>query len=509
MKHFHLISLRRQALAAALAVYALAPGSSPAQGSATVYVRKDVSKPEAQADLAALNTGIGKMKELKCGDPTGWYYQGAIHWVPDDRIDGSKLGEGNKLCPDYKGTKDTRKDAWDNCTHTPNSELHFLVWHRLFIYYLEDIVRAKSGKADFALPYWNYVDPKKGKLPALFIDKKSNLYEEARNAVLTQGKPIEAYMYKPGGHLDLTKLMTHKTYKRFNETMDASPHGAMHGYIGGGVDNEKLFNRIYQTTLVDPDTGAGQGGVMAHVPSAGFDPIFWLHHAEIDHIWQEWMNSPNGRKPHLADLQKEPIRYDFFDRNGKKVKLSVEDAYKLAFSLPVTYDSVKPNILLTQASPVKTDEAAPSPAAVASVAAPQVVKGRETSFSAKLDVKSEAKSLLLAGPADRRVILHLKVSFAKEPSGIYEVYVRNEAGKKLEGAEQLAGHMTFFGAALHATHGTDHGAGHKLTKDFNFDVTDQVNLKKFDGKLDVRIVKEGDPKDADALSVEQQDIFLE
>ena len=34
------------------------------------------------------------MRAKDCSDPTSWYYQGAIHWIPDTIQD-------NKLCPFY------------------------------------------------------------------------------------------------------------------------------------------------------------------------------------------------------------------------------------------------------------------------------------------------------------------------------------------------------------------------------------------------------------------------
>src|SRR6476469_891988 len=102
----NLTSLPRSGLmvALALAVYVFANPVSLAQNAGNVYVRKNAGSPAAQADLDALNVAIGKMKALSCDDPTSWYYQGGIHWVPDDGEDGSNLKNGNPLCPGYNGT---------------------------------------------------------------------------------------------------------------------------------------------------------------------------------------------------------------------------------------------------------------------------------------------------------------------------------------------------------------------------------------------------------------------
>ncbi|MFV4649147.1 tyrosinase family protein, partial [Mycobacterium tuberculosis] len=47
----------------------------------------------------------------------------------------------------------------------------FLPWHRCQLFWFERIVARLSGKADFAMPYWDWQDT--GKLPAVFLDPSS------------------------------------------------------------------------------------------------------------------------------------------------------------------------------------------------------------------------------------------------------------------------------------------------------------------------------------------------
>jgi tyrosinase len=42
------------------------------------------------------------------------------------------------------------------------------------------------------------------------------------------------------------------------------------------------------------------GGSMMGIPTAPTDPIFWMHHAEIDRIWAEWQIANPGQNPSLA-----------------------------------------------------------------------------------------------------------------------------------------------------------------------------------------------------------------
>ncbi len=42
------------------------------------------------------------------------------------------------------------------------------------------------------------------------------------------------------------------------------------------------------------------GGSMGGILTAPTDPIFWMHHAEIDRIWAEWQRANPGQNPSLA-----------------------------------------------------------------------------------------------------------------------------------------------------------------------------------------------------------------
>jgi hypothetical protein len=167
--------------------------------------------------------------------------------------------------------------------------------------------------------------------------------------------------------LDLTGLMQLTSYDLFNSQIDGAPHGAMHVYIGSGLVNAKMFNGIYETQT---------NGLMRLVPSAAFDPIFWVHHSNIDYIWQNWMNSPNGAKPDLAELQANPTNYAFFAPNGTEIKLTVEEAYNMAFSLPVTYQNAS-----TGTQPELAAVTSKKGVRIAQSVAPQALKENETRVS--------------------------------------------------------------------------------------------------------------------------------
>ncbi|MEM1203822.1 MAG: tyrosinase family protein [Acidobacteriota bacterium] len=413
-----------------------------------------------------------KLKNLPCSNPLSWYYQGAMHWVPNDERDGSKLVDGAVLCPSYNGTDEKLKPAWNNCTHKPGTELHFLIWHRLYIYHLELIVKEQGGDPEFGLPYWDYTNPQYRVMPGAFRDADGSLYEAGRFPPLNRGEAIDSRMDR---FLDLTKLMQNRTYESFNSTIDGAPHGAMHVYIGTGYEGFRSYNRVYQTQ---------QSGLMAEVPSAGFDPVFWVHHSNIDFIWQSWMNSPNGAFPDLEQLEASPIPYQFFDPEGNLVSYTVQEAYDKAFGLPVTYDVFQAGE--SEVMPRFDFDG----------------KGRVTTFT--IDLADSSR--VLAVKNEKRIYMRVVVSFAREPTSAFEVYVSNSGGRDVESVEQLAGLMTFFGAQHHAAHHPGHGvAGHggRIQKEFRFDVTDEVDPNNLEGKADIHIRKVGDPEDSDEVTIEK------
>ncbi len=440
------------------------------------YVRKNCNSPEAKADLDALAKALAIMKKLPCDDPRSWYYQGAIHNVPDSITT-------NPYCSQFT-TDSMPMNGWDGCTHGGGGN-HFLIWHRLYTLHFERIVRKLSGKADFAMPYWDYTNTQSGYrvMPAIFRTPTDSLYENGRYAPLNHGQPIGASMDTA---LDVRILNQNHTFALFNDNIDKAPHGAMHDYIGyGNLPNDKVkrWNRIYQRPQ--------QGGLMGNVASAAFDPIFWVHHANIDYLWAVWAASPRGAQPDLAALRKNRWIYQFFDENGKPVNYTVAQAYEAALHPDYRYDVIPAasTKLLAGSSPAQQ---AP-PVALATATVNQPVKAL-TKFTAQLPVAANRNKLLRSSAGKTQLLLlQLDASFSKEPRGIYEVYVRDPRAGKL----QLAGILNFFGAGHHHKKGGDMDmpgmdmSGASTTQTFTFDITDEVAADSFSGGLDVQVVPKG------------------
>ena len=63
---------------------------------------------------------------------------------------------------------------------------------------------------------------------------------------------------------------------------------------------------------VHVDVG-GPGGLMSAFETAGQDAIFWLHHANIDRLWEVWRNQPGHADPPDDEWQNVAFEFGFGD----------------------------------------------------------------------------------------------------------------------------------------------------------------------------------------------------
>jgi tyrosinase len=151
---------------------------------------------------------------------------------------------------------------WTNIhvNYCPHGLPYFLAWHRGYINYFEKQLCAVSGNANLTLPYWNYYTSPA--LPAEFTDSSSTnpLYVPRTNNNVLQALTLAPFSN------GLTAL-PRGTANAFEPSLEDMPHNPVHDIIGG---------------------------IMADMQSP-MDPIFWLHHANIDRLWAAWVAAANGR----------------------------------------------------------------------------------------------------------------------------------------------------------------------------------------------------------------------
>lgn len=241
--------------------------------------------------------GVKAMKSRPISNPNSWNFYGAIHGF-DNRL----WSHYGYLTPATElPTRTLIKKYWNECQH---GSWYFLPWHRGYLMAFEANIREAivnlGGPADWALPYWNYFKPHQNALPPAFAspdwpDGKGDnpLFVEQRWGPIGDGNvyvPLDQVslnaMGEPefegaadGGSTGFGGIDTNFEHGgRTHGMLETQPHDYVHGLVGGP----------------DPEDPTGQRnlqGLMAHPDTAGLDPIFWLHHANIDRLWEVWRKS--------------------------------------------------------------------------------------------------------------------------------------------------------------------------------------------------------------------------
>jgi len=314
--------------------------SQTSTGAARGYTRYNVNSPEGQVMLAKYARAVEIMRTLPDYDTHSWTWWWYTHWVKGYPAALWDLSEKKKAEVIATLPKEYQADAeavWNGCQahpYDPSNPEHyqqwyFLPWHRLMLAQFEGVIREVLHDEEFTLPYWNPVtgNPDDLIVPAVFRKPGTSLYNGTRWFWVNGGERIDT-LYRDWINLD---ALNEKFYidsptgkYGFNPRLDQNPHFFTHFALGGD---------------------------MAEFSTVGGDPIFYLHHANIDRLWESWNRLGNKNPTDPAYVNRE---FSYGDRSGKRVDLPVSAADRAA-SLGYEYDSYeKPPKPVT----LSTDEAA-------------------------------------------------------------------------------------------------------------------------------------------------------
>ena len=273
----------------------------PVTGGA--FVRRDVGGLAATDPIIiSYRKAIAAMKALPSTNPLSWGYQAAIH--------GTCMA-GNML-------------AWNTCEHgifSPGGfgSPYFFVWHRMYLYWFERIIRKMSCDPGWALPYWNWHCPSQRNLPAMFRDPNiPELYVASSDMqCFTPGRPAAvnngsfALQDSDVDISSLTDLVFYSSFTGFDIDFQQLPHNQIHGMLGGWMG--------------DPQTAAR-------------DPIFFLHHANIDRYWNLWLAQGGSRSDPVTDNQWTTYARTFFCEDGTPVTMKSCDVLQAKNQLGYAYE---------------------------------------------------------------------------------------------------------------------------------------------------------------------------
>ena len=253
-------------------------------------------------DLLWYAKGVGEMQSRALDDPTSWWFYAAIHgeYVDESSFPGWGSIPGPPAVPDSpKPSGSVRDKFWDQCQH---QSWFFPPWHRGYLLGLEAQVRSAivslGGPSDWSLPYWNYLGSgNQYQIPPAFMAKNlpdSNpnpLYVYARFG--PRGNGTDVYVQIPPVNQDCQK---NTVYTGSNSATPLPGYGGPKtGFSHGGAISGNLESNPHN--LVHVQVGGQQNpnlwGLMADPGLAALDPIFYLHHANIDRLWAVWNGEGN------------------------------------------------------------------------------------------------------------------------------------------------------------------------------------------------------------------------
>ena len=369
---------------------------------------------------------------------------------------------------------------------------YFLPWHRMYLLHFEAVVRGIIAELDddritdetretWALPYWNYQAPEHRILPSAFRqadlpDGQANpLAAAARFPAVQAGlQPLsddevefagwwgETVFTLPGtpsfGGSD-TRGKRHRPV-RFADAgaLEITPHGSVHMYVGWDM---QAFH------------------------TAGLDPVFWLHHCNLDRLWEVWCVGGGVRRPNPGAGGWASETFDFRDAHGAtwtRTSREVEDTTALGYTYEDTSAPVAPasptrsRTVEVEGPDAETWRRELPPRALGSTGEPLVVRSEAATVEFDLTPDEEVRTRS-GRPGPARVILRVdniaisaddleRVRDRQAVIGTYAVYLLGSR----DGVEAYVGNLPLFG--LRESLAED--GHHELA--YSFDATSAVNL---------------------------------
>jgi len=457
--------------------------------------------------------GVGAMQARALNDPASWWFFAAIHgeYISESGFPGWGSIPPPPQVPTSPLPSPSDQDKyWDQCQH---QSWYFPPWHRGYLLALEAQIRADvinlGGPSTWALPYWDYFESGQDAIPPAFTQQTlpdgspNALFVTARYGPNNDGNifvPIPPVnqgcmsndLYtgtdaatKPPGFGGPQTGFSHAGGTSGN--LENNPHNLVHSFVGGSSPDGETW------------------GLMSDPGLAALDPIFYLHHANIDRMWAAWNATPHDN-PTDSNWLNGPTaigeREFVMPWPGSSSWVYTPQEVNSLDQLDYTYENLSAPApapaeaalakRLTRLGAAAAVAKAQKGAAVASGKHVEMVgankgalaiKGSEASTTVKLDTDVRRKvSASLAAAAETaqpdRVFLNLENIRGTRDASVLYVYVNlPEGANPSDHPELLAGTVGLFGLRKASSQDDKHGGqGLNFVLDIT-DIFDTLHLK--------------------------------
>jgi tyrosinase len=152
----------------------------------------------------------------------------------------------------------------------PKGRQRFLPWHRAFVLHFE--AELQNVTASVFVPYWDWIT-QRGIPPQLdnFLGLSSGRNDPPLSGDLLpkQNTSVHWPTALGGGVIaDMNSILALPDYMAFSGALEDGPHNYLHNWVGGAMGDP----------TISPE-----------------DPIFWMHHGNIDRLWSIWETNNPGK----------------------------------------------------------------------------------------------------------------------------------------------------------------------------------------------------------------------
>ncbi|KAK1431075.1 hypothetical protein QVD17_14292 [Tagetes erecta] len=336
--------------------------------------------------VAKYKAAIAAMKALPDTHPHSWKQQGKIHCAYCNGAY-SQVMNGH---PELK-------------LQVHNSSL-FFPFHRWYLYFYERILGKLINDPTFGLPYWNWDNPTGMMLPAMFEEPGPNgnprtnpLFDAFRDVSHLPPAIIDLNNRDDNAGANCVDQIAANLSTVYSQMVTNSPTTS--DFFGTNPDPK-----------VTPKVGSIESGAhtavhiwvgnprmpnredLGNFYSAGYDPAFYVHHSNVDRMWQIWRDINPYKNLDPSDDDWLNASYVFYDENEELVRVYNRDCVDIH---KMGYDFENSRLPWLQSRPTPRVKASN----IAAKSIGVVKKVEEIKFPLKLD---ETVKVLVKRPETKR-----------------------------------------------------------------------------------------------------------
>jgi polyphenol oxidase len=283
--------------------------------------------------------------------------------------------------------------------------------------------------------------------------------------------------------------------------IEGAPHGGVHLWTTN------------PTTLVPPQVNMGVLG------TAAFDPVFFAHHANIDRLWQVWLDTA-ATPPHANPSEAAWAQQTFVFYNGRRrwSQIAVEQVVDSQASLRYRYQPPAPlgppaPAVVAAATPPRSAPARAASSTVLEVAAPAggapLTPEPHTLRVTVPPTAANTLSTMAAAPAQGRVVLHIDgVEVPSDRAALVNVFLNRPDAT----AATPTSDPGFVGSIVLVPNTVAGGhSQHTVQRNFAFEVTDKIRAAAPapGGEVSVTLVPfQGDGTRPSTISLRYKRVYL-